>query len=218
MSRSIIVLAAAITLAACSSDATAPVDPSFARAPKESAPVATWHIPLSHAGLSLRSDGRYTSNGYSTYANGVCAVTTLMNTGATSNGNANVSLGSSGKCQRAFTIVYPEGGTETLRSFINLIGLHKDGAYIPNGTTQLRTMAINPDYIGVASRCGRLLFGEGTSGAGGGSDQVLVTRVDARTWHVRSQPDNRKAWCERLDVFYDMPVDLMVVADRDLEG
>jgi hypothetical protein len=218
MSRSIIVLAAAITLVACSSDATAPIDPSFARAPKESAPVATWHIPLNDAGLSLRSDGRYASNGFSAYAHGVCAVSTLMNTAATANGNANITLDSSRKCQRAFTLVYPDGGTETLRSFINLIGLHKDGAYIPVGTTELRTMAINPDYIGVASRCGRLLFGEGTSGAGVGSDQVFVTRVNARTWHVQSQPENRKAWCEKDGEFYDMPVDLLVVADRDLAG
>ena len=153
------------------------------------------------------------------YAHGVCGVSTVIfATGdGTESGDATIKLDAAkGKgCGRTFTLVYPDGATETLRSFNNLRGLQSSVSRIEIGATKTRTFAISPSSIGVPSRCGRLLFGEGKLGGGAGSDPVLVTRVDARTWRVASQVDGQ-VLCENTGEFYAMPVAFVIVASSDL--
>jgi len=84
---------------------------------------------------------------------------------------------------------YPDGFTETLPSFNNVRRVQNTTSVILVGSTVERTLAINPGTLANnPSRCGRLLFGVGEQGAGLGSESVLITRVDARTWEVRKHP------------------------------
>ncbi|HEY6828536.1 MAG TPA: hypothetical protein VI259_16875, partial [Gemmatimonadaceae bacterium] len=64
------------------------------------------------------------------------------------------------------------------------------------------------------TRCGRLLFGQGSQGAGVGSDSVLVSRsVDGASWHIQSNPGHTLALCENTNQLFTMPVDFVIVAD-----
>lgn len=53
---------------------------------------------------------------------------------------------------------------------------------------------------------------------GAGSDSVLVTRLDARSWQVQSQaaPDQQRAYCENNGALYSMPVSFVVVSSANL--
>ena len=70
------------------------------------------------------------------------------------------------------------------------------------------------------SRCGGLYFGPGRLGNGVGSDSLLVTRVDGRTWHVYSDltvyPDgvHDRALCGSTNTLYAMPVDFTVISNH----
>jgi hypothetical protein len=211
-----------VAVAGCMADRespTAPVDaPFFAKGKTDPNPTATWLVPVDDAGLALRSDGQFPDGPYSAYANGVCGVgTTIFVSGS---GDATIQTDKpKGKgCGRRFVLAYPDGFTESVLSFNNVRELHKTTETIPIGATVRRTFAINP---GVApnnpSRCDRLLFGLGRAGLGMGSDSVEVTRVDPRTWHVRSQPppDNR-VLCEKTGEVFEMTVDFRVVANQNL--
>lgn len=188
--------------------------------PTTSDPTATWLIP-NDGGLSLRSDGLYSSGGISTYANGVCGITAKIfaTTEYSHSGDATISMDVPKRgCGRRVTLVYPGGFSETVRTFGNLRVLQNTDSVIPINTTVKRTLGISPgSYSNNPSRCDRLLFGQGGQGNGVGSDSVLVTRVDARTWRVWSDPFSTKlAWCEKDNALLEMTVDFTIVASEDL--
>ena len=218
-------LLASIVCAACStSDGNSSfLDPSsapvFAKPVSELPdPTVTWKLPLSDGGLSLKSDRLFSDATYSSYANGVCTVKTWVEMSSTDPypGFAHLSLtaGKKSSCTRSLTVLYPDGGTEAAYA-ITQRGLTEPR--IAPGTTVLRTLAILLE--GRSSRCGRVLFGEGSQGAGVGSDSVLVTRsLDGATWHVQSNqnPDatpKNLALCENTNELFHMPVDFLIVAD-----
>jgi hypothetical protein len=179
-------------------------------------PTVTWMVPLADAGLALKSDRKLAdaTGSYSVYADGVCGVTTWVEMAATDPfpGFAHLNTTGNGRsvCSRSLTLVYPDGTTEA-QGGMTQRGLEDFTNLIAPGDTQLRTLAILPAVS--RSRCGRVLFGQGSQGAGVGSDSVLVTRVDVRTWHVRSNFDRNLALCENTNQLYHIPVDFLIVAD-----
>jgi hypothetical protein len=186
-------------------------------------PLDTWKIPLADAGLALRSDHAYSDGTYSSYTSGVCNVsgTIFATTAGSNSGDATIqtSNATKGKCGRQFTIVYPDGFTETVISFNNLNNLQNTTYSIPVGATVMRRLVVNPGVLANnPSRCGRLHFGVGPLGDRGiGSDSVAVTRISANTWQVQSQPaPNDKAQCENNGQLYEMPVSFVVVSSYPL--
>jgi hypothetical protein len=175
-------------------------------------PTITWKLPLADAALAFRSDRQFSDGTHSVYANGVCAVKTWVEMSATDPfpGFGHLSLGSSnkGQCARSLKLFYPDGTTE-MAGGVTQRGLTEPR--IAQGATVLRTLAL----LGAArtSRCGRVLFGEGSQGAGVGSDSVLVTRLDMATWRVRSNGDRNRALCENTNQLLHMPIDFVIVAD-----
>jgi hypothetical protein len=113
------------------------------------------------------------------------------------------------------TVSYPDGITESA-SGATQRGLTEP--QIGRGATVLRTLAILSGSPSGA-RCGRVLFGEGSQGAGVGSDSVRVTRsVDGATWRIQSNVYSDGtlrdlALCENTGVLFHMPVDFLIVAD-----
>ena len=186
-------------------------------------PTATWKIPVADASLALRSDHAYSDGAYSSYTSGVCNVsgTIFATTAASNSGDATIqtSTATKGKCGRQFTLVYPDGFTETVISFNNLNNLQNTTFSIPVGATVMRRLVVNPGVLANnPSRCGRLHFGVGPLGEKGiGSDSVAVTRIDASTCHVQSQPaPNDKTQCENNGQLYEMRVSFMVVSSYPL--
>ena len=188
-------------------------------------PTDTWKVPLNASGLAFRSDGRYSDGTYSVYADGVCNVTGTMNyvyQNPDYAGDMLVNTGiGGGKCSRKFTFVFPDGYTETIGTYANLRGI--ESATPPFsmliGQTVARQLHLEGQVLAsVSSRCGGLVFGYGALGnVGNGSDSVLVTRVDASTWHVFSQPPpHNLAFCRASGQLYAMPVDFVVVSSRAL--
>jgi len=218
--------ALALSLISCSQDpATAPsavaAPPSLAAHGGPSDPTATWKIPLDASGLSLRSDGLYGDGSYSVYANGVCTVAAKIfaTTAASNSGDATIQTTApkGNKCGRTFTLRYPDASTETLASFDNLNVLENTGYSIPAGTSVARRLILNPTETSTTpSRCGRVLFGPNGS-VSLGTDSVQVTRVDASTWEIASQPaPNDRALCENTGEIYEMPVRFVVVSSYPL--
>jgi hypothetical protein len=126
-----------------------------------------------------------------------------------------------GHCSRAFTFVFPDGYTEAIGGYNNLRGIESATPTfsIPIGQTVKRQVHLGGQVLASASsRCGALIFGYGVLGnVGTGSDSVLVTRVDASTWHVVSQaPPHNLAFCKKNGQLYAMPVDFIVVSSRAL--
>ncbi len=187
---------------------------------KEGDPTATWMIPLDDGQLSFRSDGAYAANGMSVYANGVCGVSTRIfaTTAGSHSGDATIKVdevkGKNG-CMRQVTIIYPDGFSETLRTFANLRKLQNTVSRIPVGETELRTLALAPNHVSKnPSRCGRLVFGVGDNGLGVGSHPVWVHRIDIQTWRIYSQQSPlNSAWCESTGEHFDMRVDFMIRVD-----
>ena len=180
-------------------------------------PTVTWKLPLNDAGLAFRSDHQFSDGTNSVYANGVCDVTTWVEMSSSDPfpGFGHVSLGKGSRnCSRTFTLVFSDGQVETAGG--NAVQRGLENPIIAWGATVSRTLAINLGGT-PSSRCGRLLFGEGSQGAGVGSDSVFVTRsADGRTWHVYSNPDpsHQKALCENINQLFVMPVDFLIVADN----
>jgi hypothetical protein len=184
-------------------------------------PTPTWIYPLNDAGLGVRSDHLYSDGSNSVYADGVCNVSTRIfaTTAASNSGDATLNTGANGRCVRHFTFAYPDGYSETLPSFNNLRILENTTYSIPIGTTVERQLHMGSDQISnVASRCGGLVWGVGPLGQTAvGSDSVLVSRLDASTWHVVSQPaPHNLAWCKTTGELFAMPVDFTVVSNRPL--
>ncbi len=187
-------------------------------------PVSTFKLPLAGTNVSFRSDGMYSDGVYSVYASGTCNVTGSIFDGSfggiNDGGDATIqtSLSSKGKCGRQFTLTYPDGYTETLASFANLRTLENSSFAIPIGAIVNRRFTINPAGVinKVTPRCSRLFFGEFVT-TGVGSDSVSVTRIDATTWHVQSQPaPDDLAYCETNGQLYHMRVDFLIVSSVPL--
>lgn len=186
-------------------------------------PLDTWKIPLADGSLALRSDHAYSDGTYSAYTSGVCNVsgTIFATTAASNSGDATIQTSSptKGKCGRQFTIVYPDGYTETLASFNNLNLLENTTYSIPVGRTVMRRLVVNPGVLANnPNRCGKLYFGVGPLGEKGiGSDSVAVTRISTNTWQVQSQPaPHDGAQCENNGQLYEMPVSFVVVSSYPL--
>jgi hypothetical protein len=211
LGSAILVLAAAACSDATSAPSApaldAPPAPMMGKTPTVKDPTATWKIPLADVGLSLKSDGRNGDGTYSVYANGVCSVAAKIyaTTEASNTGDATIQMSypKGRTCGRTITMVYPDGTQETLAAFSNLNQLQSTdpSTIIPTGQTALRRLIINVDGGAnnpTPSRCGRVIFGD-NGRVGADSDMLLVTRIDARTWRVQSQPaSDKRAFCEKL--------------------
>jgi hypothetical protein len=229
MNRSISFAVTLIVLSAvaCNDQVTNPssVIPSTVREAHNTVadPTDTWKIPLADAGLALRSDYAYSDGTYSSYTSGVCNVggTIFATTAASNSGDATIqtSNATKGKCGRRFTLAYPDGFTESVISFNNLNDLENTTYSIPVGATVNRRLVINPGVLANnPSRCGRLFFGVGPLGEKGiGSDSVAVTRIDASTWQVHSQPaPHNQALCETNNQLYAMNVSFVITSSYPL--
>jgi hypothetical protein len=202
--------------------------PSFGKSVVKD-PSATWSIPLADAGLALKSDGRFGDGTSSVYANGVCGVgtnifaTTASGPNPTGDATLQMSYPRGHGCGRTVIMSYPDGGADTLATFSNLNKLESNdpGTAIPIGQTSLRRhiVGFGDRILGnpTAGRCGAVFFGD-NGHVGAGTDMVMVTRVDATTWHVQSQPaPNNRALCQNLGAIYsNMTIDLTVVSSYAL--
>jgi hypothetical protein len=219
--------AAVVAVTACSEHAASPAsvlvpgaEAAAARGPTD--PSATWKIPLSDASLGLRSDHLYSDGTNSLYADGVCRVTAAIYATSNASGSGDAVMSTNvpgGKCVRRFTLVYPDGYTETVGSFNNLSLIENSSYSIPIDSTVERQLHFAPDNIvSNPSRCGVLIFGYGVmNNIAVGSDSLLVTRVNASTWHVVSQaPPHNLAYCKNDGQLYAIPVDFTVVSSYPL--
>lgn len=209
-----------VLFAACSESSTTPSTEQPALRPGPTDPTATWLIPLDDAGLALRSDGNatYSVGTNSVYANGVCGVSTRIfaTTGGSNSGDATLQTAKAKNCSRRFTLLYPDAVTETVLSFNNLNILQNTGYSIPVNTTVKRRLIIAPGSLANnPSRCGRVLFGP-NGAISPGSDSLNVTRMDAQTWLVQSDPDSNLAYCENTGELYAMPVSFVIVSSAVL--
>jgi hypothetical protein len=184
-----------------------------------------WAFPVADAGLSIRSDGQFSDGTYSWYRAGTCTFTsTLFLEGSGDNVIRFDYPKTKPKpvCGRTMTMVFPDGVTETLAYEGGVQILQSAAFQIPVGTQAKRHMRFgagqrfrnNP----VPARCGLgLVFGEGGGNPALGSDSVVVSRLDARTWRVQTQssPDNF-AYCIDNGQLYEMTLDFTIVASRDL--
>ena len=183
-------------------------------------PTPTWKIPLADATLAFRSDGTNGDGTYSIYSNGACDVATVIFEGGSGDATINTTKG---MCIRKFELVYPDGSSELVQSFNNLNELETTAFVIPIGATAERRFVINPGVWTNNSRCDRLHFGRlgPNSILGVGSDSVLVRRLDARTWHAYSKPDDPDgtahniAMCEKTGELLRMAIDFTIVASAD---
>lgn len=234
--RVCVVLLVAAT-SACSGPTDAPAPRTTAPAIRASAskstsvkdPAATWQIPVADAGLSVKSDGRFSDGTYSVYADGVCSVsgrifaTTASSPTPSGDAVLQMSYPKGKSCGRTIIVGYPDGGADTLAAFNNLNKLQSNdpNTVIPIGQTAYRRLIIgfNATLLGNPSsgRCGRIIFGD-NGNVGAGTDMLLVTRLNSTTWHVQSQPaPNNRALCENLGEIYDnMIVDFVVVSSYGL--
>jgi len=194
-------------------------------------PTATLKLPLADGGLAVRSDHLFGDGSYSVYADAVCSVTAKIfattETSPTPSGDAVITMSypKGRSCGRTISVTYPDGFADTLAAFINVNRLQSNdpSTIIPVGGSGLRRLILgfqtttlgNPN----SGRCGRVIFGDNGS-VGAGTDMLLVTRLNATTWHVQSQPaPNTRALCEQLGVIYDnMSVDFVIVASSALPG
>ena len=178
-------------------------------------PTATFKFPLADAGLSLKSDGRYSDGTNSVYADGVCgtsakifATTALSNSG---DATFQTTAPRGNTCGRVMTVSYSDGVSETNGIFLNVRQIENTTYSIPIGTTVTRRLGSQ------TTRCAFLTWGVKPDGAGAGSDSVLVTRVDSSTWHVQNQPNGLDhAYCSTTGQLYRMPVDFTIVSSRPL--
>lgn len=211
---------------ACAEMAQGPLAPSApaassARAKASPDPTATFKFPLDHALLALKGDGLYSDGANSVYTNGVCGVTAKVFVGGSGDATmqTNSPRASDRQCRdypRKMTLAYDDGVSETIAVFMNLHELQSATFSIPVGATAKREFAINPTQT---TRCDRLTWSSGIQGAAIAADSVLVTRVDASTWTVETQPyPNDRAYCTTNGQSYHMRLKFTVVSSRALAG
>jgi hypothetical protein len=176
-------------------------------------PTSTWKFALASA-VSVRGDGKYSDGTYSVYANGACGTKGgfFATTANSNSGDVTLTLSADRTCvnsPRSLTIAYDDGVVEVAGggTFVNLHAVENTTSWIPIGQTAPRFLAIH-----YTPRCDALQFGKDAN-----SDAVLVTRIDAHTWHAVSQASpNDRAFCTTTGRSYLVPVDLIIVSSRDL--
>lgn len=211
----------ALTLVACSANQDGPLAipsesvPAFARGGSD--PKPAFHFPLDDAALGLRSDHLFVSGGSSVYSEAVCGVTTNLFVGGT--GDARMQTDNpkytDRKCAaypRKLTIAYGDGVVEATGTAANVLRLQTADFSIPVGTTAKRGLNV------ADGRCAGLRWkadlADGTLIA---ADSVLVTRIDARTWRVETQPyPANRAYCMSNGQSYNIAVRFTLIANQDL--
>ena len=185
-------------------------------------PTATWELPLADAGLSIKSDGKYSDGTYSLYANGTCGVSTSLLYSGSGDNTISFPYPKSKSCGRTWTVAYPDGYSETL-AYAGGVQVLENATYsIPIGNTVLRhfRFGTNVRTLGdpTGGRCSQgLVFGPNGANPAPGSDSVMVTRVDASTWEVQSQPaPNDNAYCVDNGQLYEMQVHFVIVSSNPL--
>jgi hypothetical protein len=218
----VLVLSAAAIACADADDAgmpAAPETPLLARSTVTD-PSAIFRFPLADAALNVKSDGLMSDGTYSVYANGLCGVEAKIfaTTEFSNSGDATLSMGNARKstgcvAPRHFTIVFPDGLTETTTSFSNLRELENTTYAIPLGAPVLRAF-----HLGMSStRCEGLAWSTLAGGVTVPGDSVIVTRTAADSWHIQSQPyPNNRAWCKPNGPTYNMAVDFTITSSRPL--
>jgi hypothetical protein len=215
-----------VVLSACSApeQLVNPLDEAamLAKAPPgPSDPTASFLFPLDGTGLDVLSDGQFTSGGNSVYANGVCGVSSKIfaTLAASNSGDATMQTNNptnkDRKCAaypRKLTVVFGPGDQQTSAVFINARHIQNTTYSLPVGETDHHILNINE------ARCDGLRWT--THGAGSeylGGDSVNVTRVDASTWLVESQPyPNNKAYCNNTGQLHHLNVRFTVVSSTPL--
>ena len=188
----------------------------------ETNPTLTWAFPLDGGGLAVRSDGEFPEGGESLYRHGECGVEGTLNF-VSGTGAGTLQTDGSGrarKCNawpRRLSITFPDDGTvEVAAFFANLNALQTSVQSISIGATERRSLNLNLSLE--SSRCDVLRYAaiyQGTQAID--ADSVDVTRIDARTWEVASQPSpNDQAYCTTNGESYHLPVRFRVIASRDL--
>ena len=229
MTRNARVIATAATLfiAACAGDDNRDdvMAPQYAKPAGPSDPATSWLIPLDATGLAFGSDGNFAAGGYSVYQNGKCGVTSKIfaTTAASNSGDAIVQTDNPAtrdrKCAsypRTVRFSYPDGTSEATTLFANLHEVQNTSYSIPVGTTVTRELNLSSSTS--ASRCGVIKFrGIDREGNVLGADEVLVTRVDASTWDVATQPAPlNKGYCTNTGELLEMPLRFRIVAAAPL--
>ena len=220
------VTAAMAMLALACADGTPVTGPTGApelakKPPAPSNPTLTWAFPLDASGLAVRSDEAFPVGGESFYEDGECGATGTLNF-ASGSGAATLQTDGSRRVRscsawpRRITVVFPDNTEDTAPFFANLNALQTSTSSIPIGVTVLRSLNINLSLS--SSRCDVLRYAaiyQDTQPID--ADSVEVTRVDARTWEVASQPSpNDRAWCSTNGESYHMPVRFRIIASEDL--
>lgn len=183
-----------------------------------------WAFPVSDVGLSVKSDGQFSDGTYSWYRAGSCTFTsTLFVDGSGDNviGFDYPKTKPKPACGRTLTMVFPDGFTETLAYGGGVQVLQSADFQIPIGQQAKRHMRFGADQRArnnpVPARCGLgLVFGEGGGNPALGSDSVVVSRLDARTWRVQTQAPDNLAYCIDNGQLYEMTLDFTIVASRDV--
>jgi hypothetical protein len=186
-------------------------------------PTATYKFPLADQSLSIKSDHGYGDGTSSVYANGACGVAAKIfaTTDLSNSGDATLSTnGPRAKDHtcllypRRFTVVFPDGLTETTTSFSNIQQIENTTYAIPVGATVKRALHFG---LATSTRCDALVWSGLAAGVPVAGDSVLVTRTALDTWHVQSQsaPDNR-AFCKPNGPIYNMSVEFTIRSSRPL--
>ena len=212
-----------LALVACSPQAegdTSPVAPQLAKpGPAGDALTSTFVVPLG-AVSGLRGDGDFLRGDSSVYAAGECGVVGQFFYGETASGDARVQTDNPAvrdrRCAqypREIRVDYGDGVVLLAPGAINVNRLQTPDFAIAIGETVRRGLNV------ADARCGGLRWKQtGAAGESFAGDSVLVTRIDARTWRIESQPyPNDRANCaaDPLTTFH-IPVRFTVIASRDL--
>jgi hypothetical protein len=229
VAAAIVALAIAAACAAGDNAATlvAPRGPAFSKsAPVNPDPSVQIQFPLNDAALGFKSDhiATYVVGNVSVYADAVCGVHALMF--ATNGGDVtmqtNDSKYSDRHCPdypRKLGIVLRDDAGNIVTQFsiagaMNQRSVEDLTAPMAIGSTIARGLVFGSDPLCNSLRWA-IFQADGVTPIG--ADRVNVTRVDASTWHVQSQPyPNDKVLCVGNNTLYHAPVDFTIVAARPM--
>ncbi|WP_145978986.1 hypothetical protein [Gemmatimonas phototrophica] len=177
-------------------------------------PKTTWYFPLDDSALGLRSDGAFVSGQESVYDNGVCGVSAKLFSSNAFSGSGDATMQTDNpnfrdrQCPlypRTVSLHYADGHVERTAGFFNLRALENGTLTIPIGSTALRGLTFSLSIR--SARCASLRWNDLVEGLSVPGDKLLVTRLDANTWSVESQPaPNNRAYCPANGVSYPLNV------------
>ena len=188
-------------------------------------PAASFLFPLDDAMLGVRSDhaAAYTSGTNSVYADGACGVVARIFATASASNSGDGTMQTDNprsadrKCAlypRKLTIDYGDGVVQPSTVFVNARDLQNTdpASVIPQGTTVQRRLTLQE------GRCGSLRWAPVLAdGTVSGADFVNVTRIDASTWLVATQPyPNDKTYCNVDGRLRHIQARFQVVTSRPL--